>query len=207
MSRHYRGRETKGHGALGFFITLILIIAVLAAVVFFFTGDNMDGLKGKIYSAVYPQKYTAEVSRSAAEFGVDEALVYAVMRTESSFRPEVESHAGAVGLMQLMPETFEWLQSRLDGEVTHTAADLTDPDINIRYGTYFLSILIQQFSGEVHTVAAAYNAGTSAVDGWLADSQYSADGLHLTEIPYTETAKYADKVVETYEMYKKLYYE
>lgn len=207
MSRHYRKRETKGHGALGFVLTLILIVAILGAVIFFFTGDGMSGLKGKVYSIVYPQQYSEQVSKNAAEFGVDEALIYSVIRTESGFRPEVESHAGAVGLMQLMPSTFEWLQERLDGSVTHTAAELTDPDVNVRYGTYFLSMLMEMYGGDVRTIAAAYNAGTATVDTWLGESQYSSDGRHLSNIPYEETARYADKVSETYEMYKQLYYD
>ncbi len=207
MSRHYRKRETRGHGVLGFFITLILVLAILAAAVFFFSGDGMSGLKGKVYSWFYPQKYTAEVKASAAEFGVDEALIYAVIRTESGFRPEVVSHAGAVGLMQLMPETFEWLQNSHDGSVTRTTADLTDPAVNIRYGTCFLSMLLRDYNGDVRTAAAAYNAGSTTVDGWLGDTRYSSDGRHLSLIPYEETSNYADKVAEAYEMYKKLYYE
>ena len=206
MSRHYQKRETKGHGALGFILTFIVIIVIIGAAIFFFTG-GMNGIKSKVYSIFYPQSYSEQVSANAAEFSVDEALVYAVMRTESGFRPEVESHAGAVGLMQLMPETFEWLQNRLDGEVKYTAEDLKNPDVNIRYGTYFLSLLIPQYDGDVRTIAAAYNAGTAAVDSWLSDSQYSSDGKHLSTIPYTETSNYADKVASTFEMYKQLYYD
>lgn len=208
MSRRYRDsrRETRGHGVLGFFLTLILIVAAFGVIVFFFTGDSMSGLKGKVYSVIYPQKYSEQVQRSAAEFQVDEALVYAVIRTESGFRPEVESHAGAVGLMQLMPSTFDWLQEKLDGEITHDTSALTDPDINVRYGTYFLSILLERY-GDIHTAACAYNAGTTTVDGWLSDAAYSADGRTLTTVPYAETESYAEKVQSAYDMYKKLYYQ
>ena len=206
MSKHYRKRDTKGHGVLGFFLTLILAVAILGAAVFFLTGDDMGGIKGKVYKWFYPQKYSQQVTQYAAEFEVDESLVYAVMRTESGFRPEVESHAGAVGLMQLMPSTFDWLQERLDGTVTYSAEDLKNPDINARYGIYFLSILSERYDGDVHTIAAAYNAGNATVDGWLEDARYSSDGVHLTNIPYEETSRYADKVVDTVEMYKKLYY-
>lgn len=202
-SRH--SRETGGHGVLGFFLTLILILALLAGAYFFLTGDKMDGLKAKVYGFFYPQRYAAQVSQSAAEFGVEEALVYAVIRTESGFRPEVESHAGAVGLMQLMPSTFEWLQNKHDGEVIYQSSALTDPSVNIRYGTYFLSILLERY-GDLRTVSAAYNAGTTTVDGWLSDAGYSADGRTLTRIPYEETSGYADKVAGAYEMYRKLYY-
>ena len=209
MSRHsgrHSRRETKGHGALGFILTLIIILAAFAVIVFFFTGDSMGGLKGNVYKWFYPQKYSEQVERSSKEFGVDEALIYSVIKNESGFRPEVESHAGAVGLMQLMPSTFEWLQERLDGEISHDVSALTNPDINIRYGTYFLSILLESYGGDIRTAAAAYNAGTSTVDGWLSDPQYSSNGSTLTRIPYEETSNYADRVEETYKMYKDLYY-
>lgn len=207
MSRS-AGRHAKkshGHGILGFVITLILIVAILGAIMFFFTGDDMSGLKGTVYGWFYPQKYTEQVEKASAEFKVDKNLVYAVIRTESGFRAEVESQAGAVGLMQLMPETFTWLQESLDGEITYTAESLKDPAVNVRYGTYFLSMLMDDYNGNIRTAAAAYNAGSSAVDSWLADSAYSSDGKTLTAIPYKETSDYADSVEEAYRIYAKLY--
>ncbi len=171
------------------------------------TGDRMDGFKGKVYSVFYPQKYSEQVSRYSSEFGVEEALVYSVIRTESGFRPEVESHAGAVGLMQLMPSTFDWLQEKLDGSVVYTSEQLKDPDTNIKYGTYFLSMLMDRYGGDIKTVAAAYNAGTTTVDGWLSDTTYSTNGTTLSYIPYEETEHYADKVIKTRDMYNKLYYQ
>lgn len=192
---------------LGFFLTLILALLIIGGAIFFLTGDSVVGIKGNIYRIFYPQKYSEQVTKNSAEFGVDEALIYSVIRTESGFRPEVVSHAGAVGLMQLMPSTFDWLQEKLDGEVIYTQDRLTDPDINVRYGTYFLAMLIERYDGDVKTIASAYNAGTTTVDGWLGDSAYSSDGKTLSYIPYEETQKYAEKVAKTFEMYKKLYYQ
>ena len=203
----HRGRETKGHGCLGFFLTLIIVGLIVGGIFFFMTGDRMDGLKGKVYSVFYPQKYSEQVSRYSSEFGVEEALVYSVIRTESGFRPEVESHAGAVGLMQLMPSTFDWLQEKLEGSVVYTSEQLKDPDTNIKYGTYFLSMLMDRYGGDIKTVAAAYNAGTTTVDGWLSDTTYSTNGTTLSYIPYEETEHYADKVIKTRDMYNKLYYQ
>ena len=167
----------------------------------------MRGFKGTVYKFFYPQKYSEQVERSSREFGVDEALIYSVMRTESGFRPEVESHAGAIGLMQLMPATFDWLQERLEGEIKYSADSLKNPDINVRYGTYFLSILKEQYGADIYTISAAYNAGSSSVDSWLSDRSYSSDGVKLMNIPYKETKDYAEKVLKTYELYKKLYYQ
>lgn len=200
----YREERGRGHGCLGFFVTL-LILAVGAGALLFFTTNVLDGVKDKIYTVFYPQKYTEQVERCAEEFDVDEALIYAVIRTESGFRAEVESHAGAVGLMQLMPATFEWLQGKLEGEVIYPADRLTDPDVNVRYGTYFLRHLLDRYGGNIATCAAAYNAGTTTVDGWLEDSRYSADGVTLSVIPYDETAGYVRKVEQAYAMYQHLY--
>lgn len=203
MSRHAAGQPNKrGHGCLGFFLTLTAILAVL--VTLFFTTHLFDGLKNKIYTLFYPQKYVQQVEESSREFGVDKDLVYAVIRTESGFRQEVESHAGAIGLMQLMPETFNWLQEHLEGEVIYPAERLKDADINIRYGTYFLSWLIERY-GDADTACAAYNAGISNVDDWLADSRYSDDGRTLKSIPYTETERYVERVREALEKYRTIY--
>ncbi len=186
-------------------VTLTLIVVLGGFSIYFLVSGDRDGLKGKVNNMIYPKKYSEQVERYADEFKVDKNLIYAVIRTESGFRPEAESHAGALGLMQLMPETFDWLQESLDGEIAYATEELTDPDINVRYGTYFLSMLMADYDGNIRTVAAAYNAGFSNVDDWLKDSAYSPDGKNLTTIPYSETADYADKVEEAYNMYGKLY--
>lgn len=204
MSRHERKDERrKGHGCIGFGLTLAVCLIALFAILFF-TTNIFDGLKNKVYGWFYPLSYSQEVERYSKEFGVDEDLVYAVMKTESGFREDVESYAGAVGLMQLMPETFEWLQEDLDGEVIYTAESLKTPEVNIRYGTYFLSYLLDVY-GDEGTACAAYNAGMTTVEEWLDDSRYSKDGKTLSEIPYNETADYVRKVRETKEMYERIY--
>ena len=202
-SRH--SRRSKGHGAIGFLVTFTLLIFVGVMVFFFVSDTNYKGAKGKVYSLLYRQQYGEQVEKYSKEFGVDEALVYAVTRTESGFRPEVESGAGAIGLMQLMPSTFDWLQESLDGEIVYSTDSLYDPDINIRYGTYLLSILLKQYE-KTETAIAAYNAGTTTVDGWLQDSSISPDGKTLVNIPYEETSNYVDRVMHAYDLYKKLYY-
>lgn len=204
-SRH--SRETKGHGALGFLVTFVLVVFVIVLVFFFLSPDDaFKGTKRKVYGVFYPQSYSEQVTRYAKEFNVEEPLVYAVIRTESGFRPEVESAAGAMGLMQIMPSTFDWLQEHLEGEIVYSADSLYDPDINIRYGTYLLSILLSEHNNDIKTAAAAYNAGTANVGSWLEDSAYSSDGKTLSNIPYEETEHYVDRVEDAYEMYKKIYY-
>lgn len=198
-----RRRKSKGHGCLGGGITFV-IVAFAIFCVLFFTTDVMNGPKYKLYGLFYQQKYTAEVDAAAKEFGVEDNLIYAVIHTESGFREDVESHAGAVGLMQLMPDTFTWLQEKLDGEVRYTQSDLKTPAVNIRYGTYYLSYLIALY-GDTGTAVAAYNAGAANVDKWLSDSSYSQDGKTLTDIPYKETKNYVKKVIRAREMYENIY--
>lgn len=202
MENRKRKKE-KGHGCLGFGITLVIVVIAIFCILLFAT-NVLDGLKYKVLSLFYQQHYTAEVEASAKEFDVDENLIYAVIYTESGFREDVVSNAGAVGLMQLMPDTFTWLQEKLDGEVRYTADDLKDPAVNIRYGVYYLSYLTRLY-GDVPTALAAYNAGTTNVDKWLSDSDYSDDGKTLSAIPYSETEKYVKKVTDAWDIYEKIY--
>jgi len=198
-------RKTKGHGCLGFTFTLTVLLAALF-VVLFFTTNLFGGIKKQIYGVFYPRNYSEQVSCYAAEFNVDEPLVYAVIRTESGFREDVESYAGAIGLMQLMPSTFDWLQEKLEGDVIYTTDSLKTADVNIRYGTYFLALLLDRYDGNLSTACAAYNAGTTTVDGWLGDTRYSADGRTLSVIPYAETEQYIRRIEKAEQMYRELYY-
>ena len=212
MSRRYSERharhshKTRGHGAIGFLVTFGLLLFVGVLVFFFVSDTNYKGTKGKVYKYFYQQQYGEQVHKYATEFGVEESLVFAVIRTESGFQADAESSAGAQGLMQLMPSTFDWLQESLDGQVIYTTDSLKDPDINIRYGTYLLSVLHKKYSVR-DTAVASYNAGTTTVDGWLEDPNISPDGNTLTNIPYEETATYVERVGHAYELYQKLYYQ
>ena len=198
-----RPKKSRGHGCLGFGITLSIVVIALICVLMF-TTNVLNGPKYKILSMIYQKQYTAEVKAAAKEFDVDENLIYAVIRTESGFDENAESHAGAVGLMQLMPDTFSWLQEHKDGQVIYTDEALRIPEINIRYGTYYLSYL-KDLYGDIPTAVAAYNAGASAVDSWLSDPTYSDDGKTLKKIPYDETEKYVKKVTRAWDRYQKIY--
>lgn len=150
---------------------------------------------------LHPTDYDEYVYEYSETYNVDPNLVFAVIKTESNFDPNAESHAGALGLMQLMPETFEWLQTYKNGEATMGTDYLYDPKINIEYGCIFLEFLLDKYSSEESAIAA-YNAGFGTVDNWLTDESYSTDGETLYEIPYPETKSYVKKV-----MLAKYYYE
>ena len=154
--------------------------------------------------ASYPRKYSEIVSQEAKENGLEEALVYAVIKAESNFDSDAVSRVGAIGLMQLMPDTFRWMLQR-DGNTDLTTDDMTDPTVNIRYGCHYLAYLSTKYT-ELKTIAAAYNAGDGSVDGWLENPDYSDDGVTLKEIPYPETAAYVEKIANNYIKYKELYY-
>ena len=170
---------------------LILLLAVTGAVTF-----------RSLLKTLYPHKYADIVEKYSAQYNVDEDLVYAVIRTESSFRTDASSNVGAAGLMQIMPETFEWLCMRMG--VTADFTELYEPDTAIRFGTYLLHLLIEEF-GDTRTALAAYHAGRGQVTQWLRDDAYSHDGSTLETIPFRDTAHYVRKVDRAMEMYQKLY--
>ncbi|MCD8056122.1 MAG: lytic transglycosylase domain-containing protein [Clostridiales bacterium] len=151
----------------------------------------------------YPQEYSAYVSEYSELYGVPEYIVYAVIKTESNFDSSLLSSSGAIGLMQLLPETFEMLND-LTGE-EHETGMLYDPETNIKYGTYYLSYLYGLYE-RWGTVYAAYIVGTDMVDSWLSDGNYSTDGVNVTYIPYDETRETVEKLEAAAEMYEKLYY-
>ncbi len=173
-------------------------IFVAAAVMLF---GAFAGSFKTITKLLYPQKYSELVEKYSDEYGVDEALLYAVIRTESSFDSSAVSSANAVGLTQITPETFEWIKMKL-GE---TDADITllDPETSIRYGAFFIGYLLDEF-GEVRTALAAYHAGRGRVHSWLSDPEISGDGKNLDNIPVKETAHYVKKVTEAFNIYKNL---
>ena len=151
---------------------------------------------------LYPHKYADAVEKYSAQYGVDEDLVYAVIRTESSFDPDATSDVGARGLMQIMPDTLDWLCYRMGEDVPFDA--LSEPDTAIRYGTYFLHLLLDEF-GDERTALAAYHAGRGSVLKWLDDPACSSDGKTLEHIPYPDTAHYVAKVERAKEIYQSLY--
>lgn len=138
------------------------------------------------------------VAKAAAEFEIPGAMVLAVIRTESNFDANAISPAGAVGLMQLLPETFEWLYTEKLGEPLHPG-DISAPAVNIRYGTYYLSYLYAAF-GDWPLVLAAYNAGEGRVRDWLEDQ----DGV-LYDIPFPETKAYVEQTMRAYRHYTEKY--
>lgn len=156
------------------------------------------------YRAAYPLGYSEAVEHEAAENGLDPALVYAVIRSESGFSSNARSSVDARGLMQLTPDTFQWVRYRLGEEGAAGSEVLYDPYENIRYGCANLGLLVGEF-GREDTALAAYHAGRGCVSKWLGDEALSPDGQTLDAIPYGDTNRYVKKVLETRDLYNRLY--
>lgn len=178
-----------------------LLAAMLCAAGIFFARDWLRAA-GR---AFYPRLYSETVQEYAARYGVDENIVYAVIRTESGFRPRAESDAGARGLMQITEETFSWIKSKIAPGEELTFNDLFDPAVNIRFGAYYLSVCLARYDGDLSTAAAAYHSGMGTVDGLLAQQQYSADGRRLNVFPYRQMSRYVEKINKHYQRYLALY--
>ncbi len=176
-------------------IISILLLACILATLFGYIGDI-------ILKKLYPLNYSEYVEKYSDEYGVPQPIIYAVIKTESSFKPDAVSSKGAIGLMQITSDTFSWLCSKTGDEANSSL--LYNPDTNIRYGTYFLSLLHNEYQAW-DTVYAAYNAGRGRVNSWLSTEEYNNNG-RLKDIPYKETAEYVQKVKKAAQTYERLYF-
>ena len=158
--------------------------------------------------AHYPLMYVDSIRKTAAEYNLSPSLIAAVILNESSFRPGAESAVGARGLMQLMPDTAEWIarKLRLDG---YSFEQLYDPDTNIRFGCWYLNYLSTLFNGDPLCVVCAYHAGQGEIASWLANPMYSTDGVTLNKdsLPEGPTKQYAGRVTRDYGIYKAKYFD
>ena len=155
----------------------------------------------------YPIMYTDTIIKYATEFNLSPSLVAAVIMNESSFRPEVESGVGARGLMQLMPDTAEWIAHKL--RIDHYSFDsLKQPETNVRFGCWYLNYLGSLFNNDPLCVVCAYHAGQGEINGWLASPLYSSNGktLDYDKLPEGPTKLYAGRVIRDYGIYKAKYF-
>lgn len=157
---------------------------------------------GRLY---YPFPYQEEVFQYAAEFHLDPYLVIAVIRVESHFNPGACSSRGAVGLMQLMPETARWAASDLGLE--YRPELLEDPAYNLRLGSWYLAWLHRKFDGQLPLMLAAYNGGHGQVQGWLAGRVWDGSLGGLNDVPFRETRQFVRRVHRDYRLYRFFYAE
>lgn len=155
------------------------------------------------WKQMYPIAYEQEVAEAAGYFQVDPFLILAVMKIESDFNPERSSPKGAEGLMQLMPETAQWIKKK--SGLPFLQGDVNQPRTNIWLGTWYLAFLLEKYGGDHVKVLAAYNAGQGNVDRWIEGGIWDGQAATLDQIPFGETRHYVKRVLFYYERYKTVY--
>jgi soluble lytic murein transglycosylase len=150
-----------------------------------------------------PLQHADIIRQQAAEKHLDPALIAAVIYAETKFDSRT-SPTGALGLMQIEPQTAEFL-ARRSGATTFTIADLGSPQVNIEYGSYYLRYLIDHYGGTVIPALAAYNAGQTRVDEWVAGARASGEALTIDQIPFAETRAYVRKILRAQGDYRRVY--
>lgn len=189
-------RRASGRRRLLLALVLATLAVVLAVVLTPFARKAIDDL-------TLPLSHASLIREQAKAKQLDPALVAGVIYAESKFDPRTSS-AGAQGLMQLMPQTAQFLARRSGGISFHTS-DLANPRVNIAYGTYLLRYLIDHYGGNVRLALAAYNAGITNVDRWAAQARSRGHTLTIGQIPYAETRLYVEKVLDAQKEYRRVY--
>jgi len=147
-----------------------------------------------------PLQDAATIRAQAREKRLDPALIAAVIYAETKFEPSTSS-AGALGLMQILPETANFIASK-SGGISFTTSDLATPAVNLAYGSWYLRYLLDHYGGRELPAIAAYNAGLANVDEWLA---HSGGELTVAGIPFPETQAYVQRVMQAQREYRATY--
>lgn len=163
-----------------------------------------DRSSQEAYALAYPRAWPEAVARWATAYGVDPLLVLAVIREESNFSPTAVSSSDARGLMQLLPSTAKWIAEAKLGEL-FAEERLTDPDFNIRLGTWYLGYLIRLFDSDVAKAVAAYNGGQGNLERWTAAAKVTRPADLPGALVSSETREYLAKVLNSWLIYQWLY--
>ena len=161
----------------------------------------IDTIRDQMMKKLYKKDYSEYVSKYAEEYGVEENLIYAIIKAESNFNPNAVSTQKAKGLMQLIDSTAKEVASK--NEIELTDESIFDPETNINLGTKYIAILLEKYEC-IEVALAAYNAGSGNVDKWIANGTIKADGSDIENIPYKETNTYVRKIMRDYKIYEQL---
>lgn len=155
--------------------------------------------------ALHPKEYSEYVEYYADKYRIDPLLLYSFICTESGFDPEAQSSVDARGLMQITDETFQWIKSKIAPTEALTFEDLYDPEVNVRFGSYYLAVILERYDQDISTAAAAYHSGWGTVDQLLEQEKYTEDGRTLIVFPYEQMDLYVKKIHRNYDIYQRLY--
>lgn len=204
--------------------TLLAVCGLVAVITLMFSTA--------FWRQIYPIFYYPIIQTEATQMNVNPLLIAAVVRVESHFREDDISHAGAIGLMQLMPDTAIWIARKIGQPLPGVSATsagisgasggnviaaltpaqskaiilaLSDPQINVRLGSWYVAYLLRMFHGDLPEAVAAYNAGPNRVQGWLKQGVWSGDEVTGDDIPVRETRHFLARVMYTYGMFERHY--
>ena len=170
-----------------FLITFLVIIVII--------------IRKIIFNNTYKTEYKEYVTESASSYGVEEALIYSIIKNESGFNEKATSVSNAQGLMQIMYSTAQEVSKKNNIELDEEK--ILNPEINIKIGTIYISNLISKYKS-LELALAAYNAGSGNVDKWITQGIINDDASNIENIPYKETNLYVRKVIRDYKIYEKI---
>lgn len=180
-------------------VRMILVLAIVAALgaVIVSRIQHVSGNGG------LPLSDASVIREQAADKHLDPALIAGVIYAETKFEPRTSS-AGALGLMQLLPATADYI-AHLSGGVRFSTSDLATPRINVAYGSWYLRYLLDHYEGDEMLAVAAYNGGLANVDAWVAKAREEGKSLSVSEIPFPETQAYVQRVMRAQAEYRAVY--
>ncbi|CCU78010.1 Soluble lytic murein transglycosylase and related regulatory proteins (some contain LysM/invasin domains) [Halanaerobium saccharolyticum subsp. saccharolyticum DSM 6643] len=178
------------------YLTKIVIFIILSILLFVFINNDFD--LWTIRRNFEQIKYQTEIEKYAKEFAIEKELLAALIYVESRFNNHSKSSKGAVGLMQLMPSTAIWIAEEL-GYNNFKLEDLNNPEVNIKFGSWYFAYLYQKFDKNLIQTIAAYNAGERNVRVWINEGW---EGNINKELPFKETDNFVRRVISTKNFYK-----
>ena len=152
---------------------------------------------------IYPIEYFSIINKESKKEFIDPYFVCAVIKAESGFNEDAISPVGAIGLMQIMPETGEWIAEKND--INFEVWDLQEPQFNIQIGVQYLDFLLDYWEQDLPKTIASYNAGQNKVAEWIEKEIWDGTKENISDIPYEETRNYVEKVLKYYDGYLELY--
>jgi soluble lytic murein transglycosylase len=195
-NKGYYGRSRSRRRAIRAFLIGLLAVGLLLAAGLYGIYNVITEPPERFQRAIYPLSYEATILEASETYGVEPTFVAAVIYAESRYDPEAVSSQNAQGLMQITPDTAEFIQNN-----SGITGDFTEPHTNIWMGTWQLSYLQGRYLGDERLVLAAYNSGQGSVDGWISEEGFDIE----SDIPYTETRNYVDTVLDARQTYEELY--